>query len=144
MIVFDVALIVVLHRKMKQKREIQAKLGQTQSRSTLNAKENETRITAQIVINCFILIFFKFVHLTFSFYVLINKLSIYMTKNVCLQQSRICSNLKEISDVLYSISNIYNIVLFYTLNNNFRRIFKQIFCRSNPNFSSNQIQISAS
>lgn len=127
-VVTDIAMLFFLKKQIDTKKSIIKRLFKQKNEKVNNKTGfNHKHITLTIVVNLFIVFLLKLVHLCFSIQFMVVKLTYIDKKNYCVFNSRICTNYLEFGELIYSISNIYTIILFYNLNRNFKDEFKRIF-----------------
>ncbi|CAF1135628.1 unnamed protein product [Brachionus calyciflorus] len=106
----------------------------TMSISRKKIEKSSAKITRVICINLSVSILFRFIDFSISSY-LVDKRRVnhYINFNICYAHDKICSTLKELSDVSFLASISYTSVIYFKLNKQFRDIIKYYFFKSSLN-----------
>lgn len=121
MVLMDFMMVRQFRKNLSIKKLVESRIScQKLKNNVFRAEYEEARITSIVFVNLFVLLCLKFFHLGISTFILYDKISNYVSDKLCLKDSRICTNLAETAEIIYSLSNILTIVLFYGLDRNFR------------------------
>ncbi|CAF0784380.1 unnamed protein product [Brachionus calyciflorus] len=123
---FDLALWKKLIDQIKEKRILLKRMSLD---SNISKAENiEIRVTIVLFFNAFFLFVFRGLHFGINIYLFIIKSrSVSSKENLCVNYGKICTNYHEAAELFNLLSNSYNVILFYFLNNNFKILLKKLF-----------------
>ncbi|CAF1115632.1 unnamed protein product [Brachionus calyciflorus] len=120
---FDFKIYKSLSKQIRLKKLITTKLTEFEN---LNFK-----VKTIIFFNTSILFVFRTLHLAiYSYLFYIRLKSNFNNENLCFRYGRMCSNLQEAGEIFNLLSNCYNIFLFFSLNQKFKKLFLNFFIKS--------------